>query len=150
MHTIEQVLDLDRMRTEIDELQEQVSSPDLWDDQANAQRVTGRLSVLQADMERVGELRGRLEDLEALRQLGEEEGDEDSLAEAEVELVRGQQPVRQPEGRPAAAGGGGGRGRPGRGRGRDGARAEAGGPARGAHAAVRGVRPARGARVGAL
>jgi peptide chain release factor 2 len=48
MHTIEQVLDLDRMRVEIDELQEQVSSPDLWDDQANAQRVTGRLSVLQA------------------------------------------------------------------------------------------------------
>src|SRR4028118_936372 len=97
MHTIEQVLDLDRMRTEIDELQEQVSSPDLWDDQANAQRVTGRLSVLQADLERVGELRGRLEDLEALRQLGEEEGDADSLAEAEVEMVRVQKLVDQLE-----------------------------------------------------
>jgi peptide chain release factor 2 len=34
MHTIEQVLDLDRMRTEIAELQEQASSPDLWSDQA--------------------------------------------------------------------------------------------------------------------
>jgi peptide chain release factor 2 len=88
MHTIEQVLDLDSMRTEIDELQEQVSSPDLWDDQANAQRVTGRLSVLQSDMDRVSELRSRMEDLEVLRQLGEEEGDEDSLAEAEVEMGR--------------------------------------------------------------
>jgi peptide chain release factor 2 len=88
MHTIEQVLDLDRMRTEIDELQEQVSAPDLWDDQANAQRVTGKLSVLQADMERVTELRSRIEDLEALRQLGEEEGDADSLAEAEAEMER--------------------------------------------------------------
>jgi peptide chain release factor 2 len=93
MHTIEQVLDLDRMRTEIDELQEQASAPDLWNDQANAQRVTGKLSVLQADMERVTELRSRLDDLEVLRQLGEEEGDEDSLAEAEVEMVRVQKLV---------------------------------------------------------
>ncbi len=45
MHTIEQVLDLDGMRAEIAELGEQVAAPDLWDDQANAQRVTGRLSA---------------------------------------------------------------------------------------------------------
>jgi peptide chain release factor 2 len=44
-------------------------------------------------MERVTELRSRLDDLEVLRQLGEEEGDEDSLAEAEVEMVRVQKLV---------------------------------------------------------
>ena len=43
----------ERMRSEIADLQEQVGAPDLWDDQANAQRVTGRLSVLQADLERI-------------------------------------------------------------------------------------------------
>ena len=43
--SIEQVLDLDSMRAEVAELGEQVAAPDLWDDQANAQRVTGRLSI---------------------------------------------------------------------------------------------------------
>jgi len=88
MHTIEQVLDIDAMRVEIDELAEQVGAPDLWDDQVRAQAVTSRLSVLQADLERVTSIRARIEDLEVLRQLGQEEADEDSLAEAEVELTR--------------------------------------------------------------
>jgi peptide chain release factor 2 len=86
--SIEKVLDLDGMRAEIADLQEQVGAPDLWDDQANAQRVTGRLSVLQADLERVTGLRQRLEDLEVLVELSQEEGDADSLAEADAELVR--------------------------------------------------------------
>ena len=47
MHTIAQVLDLDGMRAEIADLSEQVAAPDLWDDQDNATRVTGRLSTLQ-------------------------------------------------------------------------------------------------------
>ena len=42
--SIEKVLDLDAMRAEITKLQEEVGAPDLWDDQINAQRVTGRLS----------------------------------------------------------------------------------------------------------
>ncbi len=41
MKTIGSVLDLDDMRREIADLGEQVAAPDLWDDQANAQRVTG-------------------------------------------------------------------------------------------------------------
>jgi len=86
--SIEKVLNLDALRAEIAELQEQVSAPDLWDDQANAQKVTGRLSALQADLERITGLRHRLEDLEVLVELGQEEGDADSLAEAESELVR--------------------------------------------------------------
>ena len=75
--SIEKVLDLDAMRAEIAKLQEEVGAPDLWDDQANAQRVTGRLSVLQADLERITGLRQRLDDLEIMVQLGQEEGDAD-------------------------------------------------------------------------
>ena len=45
MSTIEQVLDLGAMRREIADLGEQVAAPDLWDDQDNATRVTGRLSA---------------------------------------------------------------------------------------------------------
>ncbi len=86
--SIERVLDLDRMRSEIADLQEQVGAPDLWDDQSNAQRVTGRLSVLQADLERITGLRQRLDDLGILVELSQEEGDADSLAEADTDLGR--------------------------------------------------------------
>ncbi|MDP2774591.1 MAG: peptide chain release factor 2 [Nocardioides sp.] len=88
MYTIEQVLDIGAMRTEIADLAEQVAAPDLWDDQANATRVTGRLSALQGEVDRFAALRGRIDDLEIMVELGTEEGDEASLAEAEVELGR--------------------------------------------------------------
>jgi peptide chain release factor 2 len=42
MSTIGKVLDLPAMESEIADLAEQVAAPDLWDDQANATRVTGR------------------------------------------------------------------------------------------------------------
>ncbi|RLV56658.1 peptide chain release factor 2 [Aeromicrobium phragmitis] len=86
--SIEKVLDLDKLRAEIADLQEQVGAPDLWDDQANAQRVTGRLSALQAELERATSLRQRLDDVEVLLELAAEEGDEDSRAEAEAEINR--------------------------------------------------------------
>jgi peptide chain release factor 2 len=102
--SIEKVLDLPKMQAEIDELQEQVGAPDLWDDQANAQRVTGRLSVLQSDVERVSNLRQRLDDLEILVQLGQEEADADSLAEADTELRRLQAAIDSLEVRTLLAG----------------------------------------------
>jgi peptide chain release factor 2 len=86
MKTIGQVLDLDRMRAEIADLGEQVAAPDLWDDQANATRVTGRLSALQGQLDRFTELDGRIDDVEIMVQLSQEENDASSLAEAEAEL----------------------------------------------------------------
>ncbi|MDP9820350.1 peptide chain release factor 2 [Nocardioides massiliensis] len=88
MHTIEQVLDLDAMRTEIADLGEQVAAPDLWDDQANAQRVTGRLSALQGELDRFTDLHARIEDLGVLMELAQEEADAETLADAEAELTR--------------------------------------------------------------
>lgn len=88
MHTIEQVLDLDKMRAEIADLGEQVAAPDLWDDQANAQRVTGRLSALQGELDRVTSLQQRLDDVEMLIEMAREENDAESLADSERELAR--------------------------------------------------------------
>jgi peptide chain release factor 2 len=88
LSSIEQVLRLDDMRAEIATLQEQVSAPDLWDDQANAQRVTGRLSVLQGELDRVTSLRSRLDDVGVLAQLATEEADEATMSEAETEIAR--------------------------------------------------------------
>ena len=104
MKTVGQVLDLDGMRAEIAGLGEQVAAPDLWDDQANATRVTGRLSLLQGELDRFTELNGRVDDLEIMVQLGQEEGDEDALAEAERELTRVKKAVEVLEVRTLLAG----------------------------------------------
>jgi peptide chain release factor 2 len=88
MKTIGQVLDLDRMRAEIADLGEQVAVPDLWDDQENATRVTGRLSALQGQLDRFTELDQRLEDVEIMVGLSQEENDTSALADAEAELRR--------------------------------------------------------------
>jgi peptide chain release factor 2 len=88
MKTIGQVLDLDAMRAEIAELGEQVAAPDLWDDQENATRVTGRLSMLQGELDRFTSLETRVEDLELMVEMATEEGDADTLAESERELTR--------------------------------------------------------------
>ena len=85
--SIEAVVDPDRTRAEIAELQEQVAAPNLWDDPDNAQRVTSRLSSLQADIDRVANLRSRLDDLAVMVELGQEEGDAASLIESEAELA---------------------------------------------------------------
>jgi peptide chain release factor 2 len=87
LSTIEQVLDLPKMRAEIADLNEQAGAPDLWDDQEKAQRVTSRLSYLQNELRKVETLRQRLDDLEVLFDLAESEGDSDARAEAESELA---------------------------------------------------------------
>jgi peptide chain release factor 2 len=97
MRTIEQVLDVDSMRREIADLGEQVAAPDLWDDQANAQRVTGRLSALQNELERFTSLQRRLDDVAVLVELAQEEGDRETLREAETELHKLHKSVEQLE-----------------------------------------------------
>lgn len=88
LSSIEAVLDPEAKLREIAELQEQAAAPDLWDDQANAQRVTSRLSFLQSEVDRVKALRGRIDDLSVLVELAQEEDDAATLSEAEVELKK--------------------------------------------------------------
>lgn len=87
LSSIEKVVDVAAMRKELAELEHQASAPDLWDDQANAQKVTSRLSFVQAEINRVTSLRGRLDDLSVLFELAQDEGDAASMAEADKELA---------------------------------------------------------------
>jgi peptide chain release factor 2 len=87
LSSIEAVLDPAGKRAEIAELEQQVSAPDLWDDPDNAQRVTSRLSALQNEIDRVQNLRSRLDDLGVLVELAQDEADAGELAEAETELA---------------------------------------------------------------
>jgi peptide chain release factor 2 len=87
MASIEAVLDVDKMRGQIADLEEQASAPDLWNDQAKAQAVTSKLSGLQAELNRFTTLNRRLEDVEVLFELGQAEDDADALAEVQGELI---------------------------------------------------------------
>src|SRR3954471_15612773 len=84
--SIEAVLDVDRLRRDIAELEQQVAAPDLWDDVEKAQALTSKLSYLQGDLRRVEELRSRLDDVGLLHEMAAEENDEATTAEAEWEL----------------------------------------------------------------
>jgi peptide chain release factor 2 len=86
LNSVEAVLDLDKMRREVAELNEQVAAPDLWDDQERAQAVTSKLSYLQGDLRRVEELRRRIDDLAVLWEMAEEENDAATRTEAQSEL----------------------------------------------------------------
>jgi peptide chain release factor 2 len=85
--SIEKVLDVPKLREELADLEEQAAIPGLWDDQEKAQRITGRMSVVQADLKRIESYRQRLEDLGVLYELAEEAGDEGTVAEADGELT---------------------------------------------------------------
>lgn len=97
MGSIEAVLDLDKIRADIAVLEEEAAAPTLWDDVANAQKVTSRLSFLQGELRRVEGLRGRIDDLGVLFELAEAEDDADTRAEAETELVALQKAVEELE-----------------------------------------------------
>ncbi|MGX9673498.1 peptide chain release factor 2 [Mycobacterium sp. HM-7] len=89
--TVERVLDVEGLRARIAKLEDEASDPKLWDDQANAQKVTSSLSHAQGELRRVEELRGRIEDLPVLYELAEEEegaAKTDALADADAELAK--------------------------------------------------------------
>jgi peptide chain release factor 2 len=87
LSSIEAVVDLDALRREQAELNEQAAAPDLWDDQEHAQRVNSRLAYVQGELRRLEELRRRVDDLPVLVELAEAEDDADARAEAEGELA---------------------------------------------------------------
>ncbi|MBT2404672.1 MULTISPECIES: peptide chain release factor 2 [unclassified Streptomyces] len=87
MGSIEAVLDLDKLRADIAVLEEQAAAPSLWDDPEAAQKITSKLSHLQAEVRKTETLRGRIDDLSVLFELAQEMDDADTLAEAETELV---------------------------------------------------------------
>ncbi len=87
--TVERVLDVDGLRARIAKLEQEASDPNLWDDQARAQKVTSDLSHTQGELRRVEELRQRLDDLPVLYEMAAEEegaGGSEALAEADAEL----------------------------------------------------------------
>ncbi|HIW60950.1 MAG TPA: peptide chain release factor 2 [Candidatus Stackebrandtia excrementipullorum] len=87
LDSVTAVLDLDALTREKTELEAAALAPDLWDDVNHAQKVTSRLSYVQNELNRVGSLRQRLEDVEVLWELAASEDDTSVEAEVDKELT---------------------------------------------------------------
>jgi peptide chain release factor 2 len=87
LDTIEAVLDPEQMRIEAADLREQAADPSLWNDQERAQAVTRRLSYLEGELNRLENLRQRLDDTRVLFELADSEQDEATRAEATGDLA---------------------------------------------------------------
>ncbi|HSP60919.1 MAG TPA: peptide chain release factor 2 [Ornithinimicrobium sp.] len=100
MASVRDVTDLDRLQEQMTELETEASSPHLWDDVEHAQKVTSSLSRAKAEHDKVTGMDARIDDLEALVELGTEEGGEDGrsvLVEAERDLAKLRKDVEQLE-----------------------------------------------------
>ena len=86
MDSVRGVTDLDALAVTIADLEKQASAPDLWDDPDKAQQVTSALSRANSERDRVVTMDARIEDLETLVEMGQEEADQATLDEAEREL----------------------------------------------------------------
>ena len=82
MASVREVTDLSKLEATIADFEQQASDPNLWDDQEKAQVVTSGLSRAKAEHERVTNMDARIDDLQALVEMGQEENDADTLAEA--------------------------------------------------------------------
>ncbi|MDE5641356.1 peptide chain release factor 2 [Bifidobacterium castoris] len=79
-------LDVDRLKRQEQELEVEAAEPGLWDDPEHAQQVTSKLSAVQSQIKRLSSARTRIDDVETLVELGREEDDSDTLAEAQTEI----------------------------------------------------------------
>ena len=86
MASVREVINLEKLEGQIAELEQQSAAPDLWDNPDEAQKITSALSRANAERDRVNSMDARIDDLEVLVEMGTEENDADTLAEAEKEL----------------------------------------------------------------
>lgn len=90
LESIEAVKDLTRLRSRKEELENQASHPDLWNDTENAQKVTSELSRVQSELNLLAQLRRRVEEMPLLFEMALDENDESAYKDAlnEVESAR--------------------------------------------------------------
>lgn len=84
--TIAEVTDVPKLDKEIEQLEQDVQDPNLWDNPDAAQKLTSALSRKQAQRTRIQSIASRLDDLEVLIELANSESDKSAATEATNEL----------------------------------------------------------------
>lgn len=89
MENVLAVVQLDKLRSQIEDLEKQATAPDLWDDPSHAQEVTSALSHRQSELDRVTKMVDRIDDLEAMVEMAGEDPEESAeiLEEAVGDLA---------------------------------------------------------------
>ncbi len=80
-------LRIDGARDELTQLESRAASPDLWDDQDEARKVTSRLANIKDDIDRWERVRDELEDLAVLYELARDEDDESQAEEIDAGIA---------------------------------------------------------------
>ena len=80
------VSDPEGLKRRIETLSEQAGAPDLWDDPAAAQKVTSQLSHTQSELERLNKMGARIDDLDVLLEMAQEDEDPQTQEEADEEM----------------------------------------------------------------
>ena len=84
--SIAKAVNLDRLKADIKDLEQQAAAPGLWDNPDNAQKITSKLSAAESQLKRLNSVSQRIDDVETLVELGQEMEDRDSLSEAQSEI----------------------------------------------------------------
>jgi len=84
---IRSVVGVERLQAEIADLSEQAGVPDLWDDTEKAQKITSQLSHRQAELAKITSIESRLDDIEIMVELANEEDDESAASDVQAELA---------------------------------------------------------------
>ena len=92
--SIERVSEVEALKEDIAELSERAGEPNLWDDPAAAQKITSRLSHRQSELERLTNLAARIDDLEVLVELGQDEDDAASMGRPQPNSSPSRKPSR--------------------------------------------------------
>ena len=86
--TSRSTFDIASKRRELNELQQQATKPDLWDDPNRAQKIMAELSAIESDLRAYDQFAQSLEDLEVLNQLAREEDDDATAEEVAAGIAR--------------------------------------------------------------
>ncbi len=80
------LFDLPGMKEEKEKLEAKMSEPGFWDDVENANKISARIKLLGAKMEKYRKLSEKGEDVATLMEMAEEEDDSSLLSEIEAEM----------------------------------------------------------------
>jgi peptide chain release factor 2 len=83
---IRSVVGVEKLQADIAELSAQAGVPDLWDDTDKAQKITSDLSHRQAELARIESISSRLDDIEIMVELANEEDDQSAADDVFAEL----------------------------------------------------------------
>ena len=80
--------DRDRLTSRLSEIEEEISRPGFWDDPEEAQKVMKEKKSVEDSLDTLKSLGSRLDDLEVLIEMADEEEDEELASEAENEFAK--------------------------------------------------------------